>query len=463
MKKLFYILIIYSFILNFSSCKVKQSITDVIVFDEDKNKETSKDEEVVNDTIIIDDQTTTIESIDSSLIISETVLELKEQYDVVIILPLFEDSININWEMHSKSDLEDFKIPTSAVKSLAFIEGMIIALQENPSDDFKLNIQIYDNEASYFKTNEIISKLSFNNVDFIIGPMFNKNIQVVSTFAKKNNIIMISPFSHSKKVSSEYEKYIMPIPSIDIHLQKIAEFIRDSIPQSNIKILYPNTPVGQKYSVIMTEILNKLNDSLIIKKVIKYAQIEVEANTNDRRDFKIEDYLDEDVNNVVIILPSNSGFIHNMLTILNQNLKDYEITVFGMPNWKDSKTLRLDYFNNLNVHFTDTKWIDKKDYRTSNFIKNYKAEYKATPTDDAFLAYDLFSFLSKQIKEYGLSLADNISKTNYKGVYTNFEFKNTIQEQFDKDLNTTEFVPLRIENNALHVISFKDFKLILRE
>ncbi len=463
MKKLFYLLILYSFLLNFSSCKVKQSITDVIVFDEDKNIETDKEEVVVNDTVMIADQTTITESIDSSLIIGEDILELKEQYDVVIILPLFEDSINLNWETHTKSDLEDFKIPTNALKSLAFIEGMIMALQENTAENFKLNIQIYDNEASYFKTNEIISKLSFKNVDFIVGPMYNKNIQIVSAFAKKNDIIMISPFSHSKKVSSGYRKYIMPKPSIDIHLQKIAAFIRDSIPQSNIKILYPNTSVGQKYSLIMTEILNKLNDSLDIQKTIKYAQIEVEAKTNDRRDFKIEDYLDEDVNNVVIILPSNSGFIHNMLTILNQNLKDYEITVFGMPNWKDSKTLRLDYFNNLNVHFTDTKWLDKKDYRTSNFIKNYKAEYKSTPTDDAFLAYDLFSFLSSQINEYGLSLTENISKTKYKGIYTNFQFKSTIQELFDANTNTTEFVPLRIENNALHVISFKDFKLVLRE
>lgn len=447
----FKILFLFLLISGFSACKVKQKITDVVIFDDNTPiiLDTPKEDVAIIDTTI----KSTTEDVNE-----EPSLKIKDEYSIAIILPLHADSLNIDWQTHSGTDLKDFHIPEETLLSLSFLEGMMMALEDTLTDS-KLNIKVYDNQASLFQTDIILSKLAFENTDFIIGPVHSTNINKVSAFAKKNNIIMISPFSPSISSSNDYKNYIMPKPSLEVHLATISNFIKDSLVKSNIKVLYPNTVMGNKYAFSFSEILNRMNDSIInTEDKLSYALVEIEAKTNDRSKFKIEDHLDEEVNNSVIMLPATSGFTHIMLTKLNEKRKKFDITVFGMPNWRDSRTLRLDYFNNLNVHFTDSKWIDENNEETKKFIEKYKEEYKLYPSDEVFFAYDLFIFFADLVNKYGVSIPENIHKEKYSGLINNYEFKTTY-------FNTENEVPtpIRIENNSLHVISFEDFKLQLKK
>ncbi len=449
-KKLLVLLIISSF----SSCKVKQKIRDVVIF----NDNTPVVIETIRETTIKENKTIfdTIFKGAPTSFTGEFLLKFKDEYTIAIILPLFSDSLNINWINHVNTDLKDFNIPEETLLSLSFLEGMIKSLEKNATDS-KLNIKVYDNEASLFHTDNILAKLAFENIDFIVGPILSKNIRKVSAFAKKQKIIMISPFSPSISSSNDYENYIMPNPGLDVHLSTISNFIKDSLSKSHIKVLFPNTAKGNKYAFSLEEILKSINDSILKEEdKLTYALVEVEAKTNDRSKFKMQMYLDDAVNNVVIVLPAKSGFIHAILTKLNEQRKDFDITVFGMPNWRDSRTLRLDYFNNLKVHFTDTKWINENDIETKKFITTYKEEYNLYPTEGVFFSYDLFNFFTELINKYGMSIPENIHKETYKGLITNYDFKQTY-------LNSQNNTPVRIENKALHVISFEDFKLHLEK
>lgn len=450
MNNTFKILLVLLIISSFSSCKVKQKITDVVIFNdntpvviETPRETTIKENKTIFDTIV-------------GNVATDSLPKLKDEYTIAIILPIFSDSLNINWRNHANTDLKDFNIPEKTLLSLSFLEGMMESL-ENIATDSKLNIKVYDNQASLFHTEHILTKLAFENIDFIIGPFLSKNISKVSAFAKKQEIIMISPFSPSISSSNDYENYIMPNPGLDVHLSTISNFIKDSLSKSHIKVLFPNTTKGNRYAFSFEEILKSMNDSILKEEdKLTYALVAVEAKTNDRSKFKMEMYLDDAVNNAVIVLPAKSGFIHAILTKLNEQRKDFDITVFGMPNWRNSKTLRLDYFNNLKVHFSDTKWIDEEDIETKEFITKYKEEYRLYPTEDAFFAYDLFNFFTELINKYGMSIPENIHKETYKGLITNYDFKPTY-------LNNQNDTPVRIENKALHVISFEDFKLHLEK
>jgi len=450
-------------LISISSCKVKQSIADVVIVDNNNTGTTEQKDTIALDVITID----TLETIDTFAIIDsnfidDTVLKLKDQYNIAIILPLFTDSINMSFETHVETDMEDFIIPTKAVKALNFIEGMILSLEEKPIENLKLNIKVYDNESNILKTKNIVSKLAFEDIDFIIAPISSKNIKVVTEFAKEKNIMVISPFSHSKIASNNFSSYTMLNPSLDTHLKTIAKYISDSLNNAHIKILYPNTVKGEAYSSLMQNIINTINDTLEISKKISYALVEVESNTNDRRNFKIEDYLDLDAENAVIVLPASTGFIHNMLTKLNEKHTKYDITVFGMPNWKKSKTLRMDYFNNLKVHFSDVKWIDNNDLKTKSFKNNYKDKYKGYPTDEAYMGYDLFNYFSFLIDKYGLSLSENIHKETYNGIFGNYHFEKIYTNNSYLSLDNINQT-VRIENTDLHIIYYKDFRLYLKK
>lgn len=451
MNKLNTFFVISLILVLFSACIVK------------KNKATDPN------TVIIDDNTTTLTKPDiviedtllalkpDTIIIVEPVLELKATYQIAIILPLQSDSIHSNWNSHYKADLKDFDIPRVSEEALNFLEGAIIALEEQNSNA-SLNIKVYDNEYSYDKTQTILAKLEAENIDFIFGPIKKQNIQLVSSFAKKHDIIMVSPFSPSKMASSNYSKYIMPTPSLDVHFYTISKYIIDSLANSNVKILYPNTSGAQQHAFSLQTMIADMNDTLAFDKKVKYALVEVEAETNDRKNFNIADFLDTDEKNVVILTSFNEGFVHSMLTNLNLALKDFDITVFGMPNWKESKTLRLDYFNNLNVHYTDAEWINKNDEKTSSFFKKFRTKHKTIPGFNAYLAYDLFSFFPFLINKYGLSLDKNIHKEMHKGILNTYHFQPLYIDMDSKDKATN-----RIENTLLHVISYKKFMLNLEQ
>lgn len=466
--------IIFSFalLIVFSSCaaqKQSKQNTDVIIFDEnntilifDEVKPEEKD--TVIPTIVEKkpaklNNSDTIVSVKPSKIDSaiakKPTIELKSVYNVAIILPLMSDSVKSNWNNHYKSDLKDFNFPYASKQSLQFLEGAMMAL-ENLDLKSEFKITIYDNSSSLSKTKTIVSGLSAKNTDLIIGPIQKQNIAVVSEFAKKENILMLSPFSPSKSASSNYSKYIMPNSSLDAHFLSMTNYIKDSLSNCSIKILYPNNDKSKVYASSIEAMFKAINDSLPQSKKIKYTLLDMTSKTSDGKYFRMSDNLDANKRNIIIVPSFNEGFVHNMLTNLSPIAKTYNITVFGMPNWKDSNTLRLDYFNKLNVHYTDSEWINEEEENTLSFINNYKEKYKIIPEFNAYLGYDLFSFFPILMDKYGLSLDKNIDKETYKGMLNTYQFK-PLAIDFEEE-NT---INNRIENTHLHIISFKDYKLKL--
>lgn len=458
----FYILLVL--LVVFSSCAINKNFAkknnDTIIIDDSKNntviidetkpaKENTKAEADDTKPIKVEKESKTGKSDTTKA--KDSNYELKKEYNLAIILPLMSDSVKTNWNNHYKSTLEDFKLPYASKEALQFLEGAILAL-ENLDLNSKINIKIYDNESSASKTSSILSQLEAEKIDFIVGPIKKQDISLVSEYAKKKNIIMLSPFSPSKSASSNYSRYIMPNPSLDVHFLSITNYIKDSMQGSHVKIVYQNSENGKKHAQSIQAMFKALNDSLPTEKKVKFTLLD----PTDKRNISLTNHLISGEKNVVIVTSFNEGYVHNMLTSLNQESKNKNITVFGMPNWKDSNVLRLDYFNNLRVHYTDSQWIDEEEENTKSFIENYKEKFKLIPEFNAYLGYDVFTFFPLLIDKYGLSLEKNISKETYKGILNSYHF-----EPLSIDIDEENAASQRIENTHLHIISFKNYKLNL--
>lgn len=449
-------ILLFILILSFtSSCIVKKTSTtdaNTVIID-DKPSTKASDNETKPDKVVKE----TISSTKTDTVkYKASDYKLKSEYNVAIIMPLLADSINHNWNEHFKPDLKDFNIPYASKISLDFIEAAMLAL-ENLDLKSKINIKIYDNEASTSRTNLILKKLDVESVDFIFGPMLKQNITLVSEFAKKNNITMISPFSPSKSASSNHTKYIMADPSLDSHFNAMTKFIADSMSRNSIKIVYPTSENNKKYANAIQAMFASINDSLPANKKLKYKLVELSDKSNGRN-FKVSEHLDTDKPNTFIVVSFNEGFVHNILTDLSLVSKSSQVTVFGMPNWKESKTLRLDYFNKLNVHYTDSKWINEEDEKTIAFETAFKEKYKTIPSSTAYLAFDLFSFFPLMMDKYGLNLDANIQNEKFEGVLNTYHFE-TLNLDIEAEGNTSN----RIENTNIRIISYDNYKLILKK
>src|SRR5205823_2442760 len=102
----------------------------------------------------------------------------------------------------------------------------------------------------------------------------------------------------------------------------------------------------------------------------------------------IEEMLLPTDTNYIFIPSNNENFISSITAKLNGLRSTFNIVVIGLPQWKDSHTLRLDYLANLKCHISSTFWYDKNDAAIALFRNAYDAKYHSPASDYSIQGYN---------------------------------------------------------------------------
>lgn len=424
---------------TFSSCKVKPPSQDVIIID-DTSVDTVEDviEDVIIDTVRLPEP-----------IEVDTMAQFfRNSYRVGMVLPLMEDSVKSAWSNFNEVNYNDFNFPKTAEKSLSFLEGFMMGAEQDATGPI-FEFILYDNQENDFETDKALSSLLADSIDILIGGTNKNNLRKMADFALVNDIPFLSPFSPSKSVAVNNPNYLMMEPSIDEHLNAMANFIVDSLPNMHIKVIYEDNNMGMGFAAHLTALIQSRNDSIKnVAKRINFTSIPVSADSKERKDFNVGEYLDIGVENAVMVLSFNDGFVHSLLTQLNGKTNAYEITVFGMPTWENSETVRLQYFNSLRVHLSRSSVI-LNDREANSFGKRYKSIYYKKATEFAYLGFDTYNLLSESVKAKGVGFTDYLVRNTIKGTVKSYTFRPV----FNSDKKV-----VRIANIDLHIVKYDGFE-----
>ena len=441
MKSINYFILIFTILLF--ACRTKRiaAETDTIRFDEHTT---------INTTVPVIPELQEIDTIIPDIAVIDSVdneLENKKSvYKIAVVFPFMEDSMRRAWSHSKDKNFQEFKTSKETDMSISFMEGMIIALKHLKLDA-KFELKYYDDNNDENRIDGIIEKIKADSVDVIIGPANKQNLVKLSTFAKANKIVFLSPFSPSKSASAGYSKYYMFEPSLEQHLVSMINYGIDSIEDPHFKFIYHANPVSQFYAEFVSSYIDGLNDSLKIDDKIKYALIETPTYS-----IKMDNCVDAGANNILIVNSFNETFIHTFLKQINSRSKSNNIIAFGMPGWEDSQIVRLEYVSSSNIHFTQSSWINWENPLVISFSDEYKLKYGTKPKEAAFLGYDFANFIFKTINDYGLNFNKAILGKRYVGIDRDFLFQK---------VRNPESKVFRIENTNLRIYKIVDFEPIL--
>ena len=134
----------------------------------------------------------------SNISAQDNIFKSNKEFDIALLLPFYK---NLNDTM--VASFEDKKeadkiILNKSQMALQFMQGVLLSLDSLNKLGVKINLIVHDTRNDSLQIEEIVKSKSLDTVDVIIGPIYSKNLQIISNYyGKDNDKIIISPLSRS--------------------------------------------------------------------------------------------------------------------------------------------------------------------------------------------------------------------------------------------------------------------------
>jgi LysM repeat protein/ABC-type branched-subunit amino acid transport system substrate-binding protein len=290
---------------------------------------------------------------------------------------------------------------------IEFYEGTLLAVDSLKRLGLQVDLHVFDCGRDTNRIKEILRKPVLKQVDFIMGPVFWDELEIVADFAEKNGITVISPLSTRSGQTVGNPQLIQVNPSQNTELRKIASFISENY-KPNILLICNNDSVER----LLVKTLDSLIRASLSQMLVNIDSFQMRTIIlNGRYDSVVMRSLNKERPNLVVLPSDNEAFVADMVTNLNLLSQSTNITVFGMPTWWKIANVDMEYFFNLKVHYCSPFYIDYSQPAVVKFLSSYRQKYGFEPYkvtsqgyNFAMLGYDLTLYFSDAIRAYGKDL-----------------------------------------------------------
>ena len=367
----------------------------------------------------------------------------KSVYNISLLLPL-------------ESDLGLEPPGNSNLRFINYYGGMQLALKELESDDFSLNVNVYDTERDSRKLDEILGRFDVRNSDLIIGPYARDNVRMVAEFAKDQKIPMVSPWQSSKRITGDNPYYIQLRPNLNDHYYHLLDHALASFDAERLILLGREVRSDENRFALFQQANNIIQEDGDADPI---PELKVEMDSLLLADTLFHHVINNDGPTVFIIPNWSFGdeeFIYHCLRKLNVERRDRQVYIYGMPIMLDSDKISFDYYRNLNLRVVRSKFVDLHDPSIKGFKKRYYEEFGDLPMEDAYAGYDVMRFLALMLNDYGTSFQYYFDKSQDSYLQTTFQIQRSDK---DKQFVTDDLLEFDyFVNKHLDIIQYVDNK-----
>ena len=305
------------------------------------------------------------------------------------------------------------------VRMVEYYEGFLMAVDSLKKQGVSIDLYTYDTKGREATLNSILSKKEMKNMDIIFGPAKAQDIDVLATFADKNNIRLVVPFA----------------PKVD-------EVFK------NPHIYQINTPQSYLYSEVYEHFTRKFSDSNVIflnasngdrekDEFIKGMKTELRNNGISYRDFTLTDnfyeittVMDTLRNNIFIPTSGKSTALVKILPQLTQIRRErpnYMMNLFGYPEWQTYTNDYLASFYEIDTYFYSSFYTNNLFPAAVHFTNSYRRWYSKDMANIypkyGMLGYDTGYFFLKGLSKYGNKMEENLNSIQVTPIQTGFKFE----------------------------------------
>ena len=269
-----------------------------------------------------------------------------------------------------------------------FYRGSLIAMEDIKTSGVSLEVYTFDTQLGTSKTQEIVKSKLPKDIDLIIGPAYPEQISQVASFAKKNNIVQVVPFtshiSNSDRYAQQYQ--FNPVPN---DLDKIvAANIFNKFKDNNIYMVYFSNEENEQSFYTLPEQLERLMKS----KSVRY----VKLNINDISKDKIASIANNNKHNLMVIRQCQTSDFQSLIDMFDNNTRNItfvtEHNIFDYAQ-KDKSLKNKDF---VSYSLFNTAPTNKYISSYNNYFPT-RSKAQSTPNYD-LLGYDITLYFCKALQ-----------------------------------------------------------------
>ncbi len=414
----------------------------------------------------------------------------KSSYNVALLIPLHLENVSDGEEMSQHEREQSFRF-------LEYYEGIVLALDSIRALGADINLTVIDVDDSETKARSAIWNHDLASMDLIIGPFLPNVFPIVADFAHQRDIPIVSPiYSEDRSLLRKYPNMFQATPGFQTRMNDVASYIVEKYPGDNIILVHNNQQetidLISGFKEDLNESLNRwhykrdsinlahldgyffdgvyvgeritnvyvLNDSLLDAKQSGNPDLDPRYEKYRQRDLvqeviytlngidSLKATLDTNRRNILISLIGGEPQIANYTRELNQLRDTFDLVVFGVPQWRNYRSLDSRYLMNLKVHLFDADFIDYTNSDNINFIKKYRDINHVEPDNMAFMGVRTGMYFFSALMHYGTEFHRCISFINHSKSYeTPFLFQRPDDES-------------GWENRFVYIFTYRDYRLI---
>ena len=269
-----------------------------------------------------------------------------------------------------------------------FYRGSLIAMEDIKTSGVSLEVYTFDTQLGTSKTQEIVKSKLPKDIDLIIGPAYPEQITQVASFAKKNNIVQVVPFtshiSNSDRYAQQYQ--FNPVPT---DLDKIvAANIFNKFKDNNIYVVYFSDDEQEHSFYTLPEQLERIMKS----KSVRY----VKLNINDISKDKIASIANNNKHNLMVIRQCQTSDFQELIDMFDNNTRNItfvtEHNIFDYAQ-KDKSLKNKDF---VSYSLFNTAPTNKYISSYNNYFPT-RSKAQSTPNYD-LLGYDITLYFCKALQ-----------------------------------------------------------------
>jgi len=335
--------------------------------------------------------------------------------------------------------------------ALDYYRGAMLALDTVQKGGVRLKAFVYDTQADTARVRALFNKPEVMQSQLVVGPVYNAQLQTAAPLARKNKVYLLSPFSTVNDFVERNPYYILANSSLPTHCELLYDYAVEQHHPSRILMLYNNNQTDRQYAQYFINREEQARNGIQLVSLTDSSEVPYD---------RVEEMLSDSGTNVIIVPSVTESFVSSIVRKLGPLTDKYKINLYGMPQWRDFRTVSPSTFDKLNTRITAAMWFDKSDPEIVRFTDRYTKRFGAAPSEYALEGYNQTLFFASFIAAKGNNFDKLLPEYGMTTAGETYHFQ-TMRRQPLHHTESTNMPPFDfIENRSVHILEYKAGRLV---
>ena len=387
-----------------------------------------------------------------------------KKFRVAVLLPFMFDGLENTYFIQNNDFVMDL------------YSGIIHGIKKYDSLSSMIDIITFDTRRDPNRIKNLIDNGSFDNIDLIIGPLYNKPISLIKQFCLEKKILMINPLSSNNEIIDDNNYSFLFKPSIKTIANKVAEysisnflenknaiiFYEKNYQDSVIAEIYNNKLESNGFNIIYKKSVSLEDSRLILDSlastyeyILSDSLFDTLKNVSDiliKGGRGIEDldtsymytekfFIENDSIGHVFVSSKNSLFASNTISAID--IREDTIPILGFSDWLSFNVISVNQFEQLDISLIDINFFDEETETYKNLNKYFQKNYRRNISENFLIGFELMNIITKITSNYGK--------------YFQFGLRN--ESKIESDISTYSYYLNNNDNQKVPIVKVENFEI----